>query len=85
MAYSLSKPGWGYPFPMGVFTYRYVGPSSDPSVAIQKALMSADANGVVVSGSPVVKRRHVPIPLLGPRTKFVVTFDRATRSSPNAA
>ena len=70
---------------MGVFTYRYEGPSSDPSVAIQKARMSAAANGVVISGSPVVKRRHVPIPLIGPRTKFVVTFDRATRSSPNAA
>jgi hypothetical protein len=39
----------------------------------------AVADGVTVFGEPVVNSRRVPIPVIGPRREFVVTFPRATR------
>ena len=48
-------------------------------VAIHAALLEADAQGIVVEDTPIVTRRRVPIPLLGPKTEFEVRFDRAHR------
>ena len=48
-------------------------------MAVHAALLEAEAQGIMVEGMPVVTRRRVPIPLLGPKTEFVVRFERASR------
>ena len=64
---------------MGAYIFRYSTLSKLPSVAIHKALVEADALGISVEGTPVVTSRRVPIPMLGPKTEFVIQFERATR------
>jgi hypothetical protein len=51
-------------------------------MAIHAALLEADAQGIVVESTPIVTRRRVPIPLLGPKTGFQVRFDRARHIKP---
>ena len=46
---------------------------------MRRALEVADAKGIDLASEPVVRRRRFPIPILGPRTGFVVRFDEATR------
>ena len=51
-------------------------------MAIHAALLEADAQGIVVEGTPIVTHRRVPIPRVGPKTEFEVRFDRARRIKP---
>jgi hypothetical protein len=64
---------------VGEYTYRCSTMSELPSMAVHAALLEAEAQGIMVEGMPVVTRRRVPIPLLGPKTEFVVRFERASR------
>jgi hypothetical protein len=64
---------------VGEYRYRCSTMSELPGMAIHAALLEADAQGIVVEGTPVVTRRRVPIPLVGPKTKFVIRFERASR------
>jgi hypothetical protein len=50
------------------------------SYAIQRAEQVARDAGVRVSGQPIVRLRKKPIPLVGPRREFLVTFTQATRT-----
>jgi len=66
--------------PMESFEFRYVGGrDSSRRAAVQRALQVANAKGIDLASEPVVRRRRFPIPILGPRTAFVVRFDEATR------
>jgi len=47
--------------------------------AIRRARETAFADGVRVGGDPTVQTKRVPLPLIGPRTEFIVRFPRATR------
>jgi hypothetical protein len=58
--------------------------NATPEYAIRRAREVAFADGIAVFGDPVVTSRRVPIPLLGPRHEFVVTFPRATRRDRSA-
>jgi hypothetical protein len=51
---------------------------SDDS-AIRRARETAFADGVRISGDPIVTTKRAPFPWIGPRTEFVVRFPRATR------
>jgi hypothetical protein len=55
------------------------GVSSD--YAIRRARETAFADGVRGAGDPTVQKKRVPLPLIGPRTEFIVRFPRATRAS----
>ena len=63
------------------FRVRRSHRSATPEYAIRRAREVAFAEGITVFGDPVVTMRRVPIPLIGPRQEFVVTFPRATRRS----
>jgi hypothetical protein len=52
--------------------------------AIRRAREVAFADGVTLFGDPVVISKRVPIPMIGPRREFVVTFPRATRRAERA-
>ena len=62
--------------------YKYRCSATSKRMAIHAALLEADAQGIVVEDTPIVTRRRVPIPLLGPMTEFEVRFDRARRIKP---
>ena len=47
--------------------------------AIRRARETAFADGVKLSGDPVVTTKRVPLPWIGPRTEFTVRFPGATR------
>jgi len=47
--------------------------------AIRRARETAFANGVALSGDPIVTTKRVPLPWIGPRTEFIVLFPSATR------
>jgi len=61
------------------FRVRRTHRNTTPDHAIRRARELAFADGVTVFGDPVVNSRRVPIPVIGPRREFVVTFPRATR------
>jgi len=66
-----------------VGTYEFRVRRSDRSAtagyAIRRAREIAFADGITVFGDPIVSLKRVPIPLIGPRSEFLVTFPRATR------
>lgn len=65
---------------MGMYEFRVRRHrSATPEYAIRRAREVAFADGIAVFGDPVVTFRRVPIPVIGPRQEFVVTFPRATR------
>jgi hypothetical protein len=66
---------------MAGFEFRYVGGRDSHRAAVRRALQVADAKGINPAGEPVVRRRRFPIPILGPRTQFLVRFDDATHDS----
>ncbi len=47
--------------------------------AIQRATQVANSDGITVVGTPSVRKRRVPVPLIGPRREYVVRFDDATK------
>jgi hypothetical protein len=47
--------------------------------AIRRARETAFADGVKLSGDPIVRTKRVPLPWIGPRTEFIVRFPGATR------
>jgi hypothetical protein len=61
------------------FRVRRTHRNTTPDHAIRRARELAFADGVTVFGDPVVNSRRVPIPVIGPKREFVVTFPRATR------
>ena len=61
------------------FRVRRTHRQTTPDHAIRRARELAFADGVTVFGDPVVNSRRVPIPVIGPKREFVVTFPRATR------
>ena len=61
------------------FRVRRTDRNTTPDHAVRRARELAFADGVTVFGDPVVNSRRVPIPVIGPKREFVVTFPRATR------
>jgi len=60
---------------MGMYEFRVTkrGQASD-DFAIRLAKERAYARGIRLFGKPTVDRRRVPLPLVGPRTRFVVRY-----------
>ena len=67
--------------PVGQYEFRVKrrdrGVSND--YAIRRARETAFADGVKLSGDPIVTTKRVPLPWIGPRTEFIVRFPGATR------
>jgi len=61
------------------FRVRRKDRAVSPDYAVRRARETAFADGVKVSGDPVVTTKRVPLPWIGPRTEFIVRFPRATR------
>ena len=69
---------------MGMYQYvvtRRGRPSNDD--AIRLARKRADAEGIRLFGSPTVDTKRVPLPVIGPKTRYVVRFV-ATRDARHA-
>jgi hypothetical protein len=54
------------------------------AAAIRRAERAAYRDLIEVQGHPEVRVRRYPIPVVGPRRKFVVTFGDATRLTDDA-
>ncbi len=67
--------------PVGMYEFRVRRSDrrATTGYAVRRAREIAFADGITVFGDPVVSLKRVPIPLIGPRREFVVTFPRATR------
>ena len=63
------------------FRVRRKDRAVSPDYAIRRARETAFENGVRVAGDPTVQTKRVPVPLIGPRTEFIVRFPRATRAN----
>ena len=67
--------------PLGEYEFRVKrrdrGVSND--YAIRRARETAFADGMKLSGDPIVTTKRVPLPWIGPRTEFIVRFPGATR------
>jgi hypothetical protein len=61
------------------FRVRRTHRHATPEYAIKRARETAVADGVTVFGDPIIISRRAPIPVIGPRREFIVTFERATR------
>jgi hypothetical protein len=61
------------------FRVRRRDRSVSDDYAVRRARETAFANGVKISGDPVVTTKRVPLPWIGPRTEFIVRFSQATR------
>jgi hypothetical protein len=72
---------------MGIYEFRFLRQNRGvtSAVAVSRAREAASADHIAVDGEPDVKVKHEPLPLLGPRSVFVVTFPRATRRRPTDA
>jgi hypothetical protein len=66
---------------VGVYEFRYSGRFREPARAIHRAREVAYSRGIHLIGEPVVTRRRVPIPIVGPKIEFVIRFEQATRNS----
>ena len=66
---------------MGIYEFRVrrSDRGATPDYAIRRAREIAFADGITVFGDPTVTSKRVPIPIIGPRREFLVTFARATR------
>jgi hypothetical protein len=64
---------------MGTYEFRYVERSGGYWSAVARARQFASARGIDVYGDPHVTSRRRPIPLIGPKTEFLVRFEQATR------
>jgi hypothetical protein len=63
------------------FRVRRRNRAVSPDYAISRARETAFADGVRGAGDPTVQTKRVPLPLIGPRTEFIVGFPRATRAN----
>ncbi len=61
------------------FRVRRSDRRATPGYAVRRAREIAFADGITLFGDPIVRLKRVPIPLIGPRREFLVTFPRATR------
>lgn len=85
---SAQRGAWGFCTRRGKFPlvgqYEFRVKRRDRGVsdeyAIRRARETAFANGVSVSGDPIVTTKRVPLPWIGPRTEFTVRFPDATRN-----
>lgn len=67
--------------PWACTSSAFEGPigAPQPEYAVRRAREIAFADGITVFGDPTVSSKRVPIPVIGPRREFLVTFPRATR------
>jgi len=67
--------------PVGEYEFRVKrrdrGVSND--YAIRRARETTFADGMKLSGDPIVTTKRVPLPWIGPRTEFIVRFPGAAR------
>ena len=65
---------------VGIYRVHYAGDRGmTRAAAVRRAERAAYRDLVEVQGPPVVHVRRYPIPIVGPRRKFIVTFSDATR------
>ena len=60
---------------MGMYEYRVTrrGRSAEDQ-AVRLAKQRADRKGIRLYGEPIIEKKRVPVPVIGPRTRYVVRF-----------